>query len=238
VTALFTITTQPEEIEHLSRVRPVVQFDKLYQVHTGDTVPVCCKIDGKIKWVSGVWGIRHGKATLTSIPMDKILIKKPFNIWIRKYRCAIPVNCFFVEQEEKVFLIRILKQRVFMLGGICLPPDATHAQHRFALLEVEAADILARIADTIPINFRCDKASEWIGQETMLNVMELADSSGARWFDFYKVDPSILMAGTNTKELLKPHGISYREWAEREEKLGSLDLKGDRYNRNNTKGRH
>ena len=68
--------------------------------------------------------------------------------------------------------------------------------------------------------------------------MQLADSSGDKWFDFYKVDSKILEPESNSKELLKPIGISYREWMEREEKLNSLDLKGDRFNRNNTKGRH
>jgi putative SOS response-associated peptidase YedK len=238
VTTLFTITTAREEIEHLSRIKPMTPFQKHYQVYPGDAVPVCCHIDGKMKWISAVRGIQHHRMHLTSISMEKILVRKPFNIWFRKYRCAIPVNCFFTHQDEKVHLTRILKQRTFMLGGMCLPPDAENTDYRFILLEVEAADILKRITDTMPINFSCHIATSWCTQETILNVMQLADGSGDRWFDFYKVDAAILASGSNDKELLKPKGISYREWIEREEKLNSLDLKGERFDRNNTKGRH
>ena len=170
--------------------------------------------------------------------MEKILARKPFNIWFRKYRCAIPVNCFCMTQGDDTYLIRILKQRTFMLGGLCLPPDTQNPEYRFALLEVEAADILKRITDIMPINFSCHTSTSWCTQETILNVMQLADSSGDKWFDFYKVDPAILELESNDKELLKPTDISYREWMEREGKLNSLDLKGDRFNRNNTKGRH
>jgi hypothetical protein len=52
------------------------------------------------------------------------------------------------------------------------------------------------------------------------------------------VDPNILSEKANEKAFLMPKGISYLEWIEREEKLNSLDLKGDRYNRGNSKGRH
>ena len=238
MTTLFTITTKPQEIEHISRVRPVESFQKHYQVHPGDTVPVCCQINGEMTWVSALRGIQHGKKYLTSMAMEKIHARKPFNIWFRKYRCAIPVNCYFTQHGPDVHLTRILKQRTFMLGGLCLPPDEESPNFRFALLEVEAADILKRITDVMPINFNCHTSTSWCTQETILNVMQLADSSGDKWFDFYKVDPKIVESRSNSKELLKPIGISYREWMEREEKLNSLELKGDRFNRNNTKGRH
>gem|GEM_PF-1320700 len=238
MTTLFTITTTPDEVGHLSRVRPILPFQKHYQLYPGDEVPVCCLVDGRMKWVSAVWGIQSQQDLLTSISMEKILIKKPFSIWFRKYRCAVPANCFFTKRDEDVFLTRILKQRTFMLGGLCLPPDEQNQEYRFALLEVEAADILKRVTDVMPINFSCHTSTSWCAQKTILDVMQLADSSGDKWFDFYKVDPSILVSGTNDKELLKPIGISYREWIEREEKLNSLDLKGDRFNRNNTKGRY
>jgi putative SOS response-associated peptidase YedK len=216
----------------------MMPFQKHYQVYPGDSVQVCCLIDGKMRWVSAVWGIQHQKIHLTSISMEKILVRKPFNIWFRKFRCAIPVNCYCTECEENVHLTRILKQRTFMLGGLCIPPDAKSPDYRFILLEVEAADILKLITDTMPINFSCHLSTSWCTQETILNVMQLADASGDRWFDFYKVDTAIHEPGSDNKELLKPKGISYREWIEREEKLNSLDLKGERFNRNNTKGRH
>ena len=238
MTTLFTITTSPAEIEHLSRVKSVDLFDKRYQVHPGDTVPVCCQVGGKMTWVSASWGIQHGKKTLTSIPMEKILIRKPFNVWFRKYRSAIPVNCFITERGPDVHLTRIIKQRTFMLGGLCLPPDAQNADYRFVLLEVEAADILKKVSDFMPVSFSCHTSTSWCTQETILDVMQMVDRSGDKWFDFYKVDPKILALGNNDKDLLKPIGLSHREWLEREEKLNSLDLRGDRFNRNNTKGRH
>lgn len=238
MTRLFTITTDRAEIEHLTRVQSIEPYRKRYQVHPGDTVPVCCQIDGKMTWVSAVWGIPHNGTIVSSIPMEKILVRKPYSIWFRKYRCAIPINCYCTEKDGDVYLTRILKQRTYMLGGLCLPPDENNDTHRFAILEVEAADILRRITDVMPVNFNCHNSSSWCTQNTILKVMQMADSSGDKWFDFFKVDAKILEAESNSKDLLRPTGISYREWMEREEKVNSLDLKGDRFNRNNTKGRH
>jgi len=189
-------------------------------------------------WVQAVWGIQMQREELTSISMEKILVKKPYSIWFRKFRCAIPVNCFCIELDREVYLIRILKQRTFMLGGLCIPPDSLSPYYRFAILEVEAADILKRITETCPVNFSCHDATSWCSQQSLLTVMQQADGSGDRWFDFYKVDAEILVPGTNDKDLLKAAGISFREWTEREEKLNSLDLTDDRFNRNNSKGRH
>lgn len=238
MTRLFTITTTPEELEHLSRVKPVPDYEKHYQAGIGNSVLVCCPVEGRMQWISAVWGIKQGQLNPGSISMSKILVRKPFNIWFRKYRCAIPVNCFYFQKDQDVYLTRVLKQRTFMLGGICIPPDSGNPNYRFAILELEAADILKRITDTMPVNFNSHSATSWCTEKTILNVMQMADSSGDRWFDFYKVDPEILIPGRNNKAFLRPVDISYREWIEREEKLNARDFTGDRYNRNNSKGRH
>ena len=90
----------------------------------------------------------------------------------------------------------------------------------------------------MPVALSPHKTELWVSEPTLLKVMQMADRSGDFWFDFYRVHPRILEPKWNERDLLKPLGISFREWQERNEKLNALDLKDDRFNRNNTKGRH
>ena len=237
LTDIYTIVTPAKEIEHLSRIRPVPKYDKLFQARGGTIVPIIARQVNQLCGTRAVWGIEHKGKTLTTIPLKKIMVRKPFNRWFHQYRCAIPANCFFVTANEKAYLVRVLKQRTFMLGGICIPPDEHYPKPRFALLTTESADVLQKITDEMPVSFSCHKSEQWITEETMLKVMQLADRSGDHWFDFYKVHPRILEDKWNEKDLLKPVGISFREWQEREEKLNALDVLDDRFNRNNSKGR-
>lgn len=237
MTDLYTIVTPKSEIEHQSRVRPIPKYEKRFQARSGDLLPVISKTRNTVTGVKAVWGIEDGRRTYYTIPMEKILVRKPFNIWFHKHRCAIPANCFFAHKDEKAFLVRVLKQRLFMLGGICLPAGEHRKKPQFAILTTDAADILTTITDTMPVNFSPHKTIEWIQQETILKVMQLADSSGDRWFDYFKVHPRIIEPKWNEKDLLRPIGISFREWQEREEKLNAIEVSEDRFNRRNSKGR-
>lgn len=238
MTDLYTIVSPKKEIEHLSRIRPFPKYDKLFQARPGHELPIIARTGTQLTGIKAIWGIEHRGKYITSIDVSKILLRKPFNLWFRKYRCAIPANCFYASREEgKVHLIRVLKQRTFMIGGVCLPPSETGSKHQFALLTVESADILQRVTDSMPVIFGCHKTANWIEEETILKVMGICDRSGDHWFDYYKVHPRIIEPKWNEKDLLKPMGISFREWQEREEKLNALDIKDDRFNRNNSKGR-
>ncbi len=235
---IYTLVTPSDIVGHESRIRPVPAFEPQYQVYPGNEMPVFITDGNQVRSVNASWGISYtGKRHLT-ISMEKIMTRKPYNVWLRKYRCAIPANCFCLGTDQKPYLVRILKQRLFMIGGVCIPPAVTGDGWQFALLETEAADVLQTISDSMPVVLSPHKTEMWVTELTLLKVMQMADRSGDFWFDFYRVHHRILEPKWNERDLLKPIGISFREWQERNEKLNALDLKDDRFNRNNSKGRH
>ena len=76
---------------------------------------------------------------------------------------------------------------------------------------------------------------DWLNGEHLVDLMQIADSAGDQWFDYFPVSREILQPGINKRELLKPLGMSKFEQSERELKLKAIDIRQDRFNRKASK---
>ena len=234
---LFTIATKAPALEEMCRVWGLEPFTPVYQVRPGMDVPILIREQGQIAWRTGRWGLIRKGQEVYQTGIERILTQRPFNVLIRTQRCAIPANCFFGKPSvNEVRLVRILKERTFLLGGICYPDTSGHL--RFTLLTCAPADILNDTVERMPVITSCQKVRDWLETEDMKRVMRYADRSGNFWFDFFRVSDEVLITGHNDRELLRPLGVSYQQWQAREETLQALQMREDRINRGNTKGRH
>jgi len=113
----------------------------------------------------------------------------------------------------------------------------TSPESSFAALDVESADILLALTPRMPLIMTDDNVKDWLNQQHVRDILEIADSSGDHWFDYYEVDRNILSGSFNSSEPLRPISLSYRELEAKKELLDNLDFSDERFNRNNSKGR-
>ena len=204
-------------------------------------LPVILRSGESISIELAHWGHTPPKmhSPIQAYPIDKTPVRPPFNRWIRLNRCLVPANCFFMreKQSDRVHLIRLLDKRLFMIGGICLTPDdqdrddATH----FFLLTTDSADILQPLGHFMPVIIPPDEAKQWLEADHLMDLMQMADRSGDYWFDYFPVSSKVLAPGSNSRNLLRPEGLSVREIAARDQKLKAVDLKQERYDRKGSK---
>ena len=184
---IYTITTTPGEIKRLSKAINFNNYNISYQAHPKQELPIIIKNNGQIISKTSRWGINE----ISIISTERILTQKPYNILIRKNRCAIPCNCFFVMKKEKPQLVRLLNNRLFYLGGL-------YRKNEFIVLKTESPDVL-RFSEYIPTIIPKHSLESWLFTEDLQQVMKIIDNSGNQWFDYYQVSHKIMETRTNQK---------------------------------------
>jgi len=225
--SLYTITSKPDTIIQQCKLSESFSYAPIFQARPGMKLPIIIEREKRIELVMATWGIKK-----PLVSMDRILSTRPYNILVRKQRCAVPANCFFSLKNDRPHLIRLLQYRLFLMGGIFNYFDG---EFSFALLQAHPADMLNSMQGKIPVVMAPEKLSSWLNSTDIGRVMHYADRAGSYWFDYYPVSKQVLHAAQNNKELLKPEGISQNEFKEHEKKLTALAFDKERPNRSNLK---
>ena len=232
LTTLLTIITDQNDVAALTGGTAGYALQRYYAARPGDGMTILYKSgDDHILAGTATWTGNINDPKQTFVPFERALKEKKNAIRLHNNRCAIPVNCFFCEHDGRIMLIRLINHRVFWIGGFQLD-DA-----RFVILSVEVADILLPVTPRMPLLMSTAMVKEWLCREHVRDILEIADSSGDHWFDYYEVDRKILLDEVRNADYLKPISLSFREQEAKQELLDNLDFTDERFNRNNTKGR-
>lgn len=224
---LYTITSKPDTIVQSCKLSETFSYSPLFQARPGMKLPILIKKDNKIELVIAQWGVKK-----PLVGVDRILTTRPYNILVRKQRCAVPANCFFSLKNDLPHLIRLLQYRMFLMGGIF---HYTEGEFSFALLEAHPADMLSSFQGKMPVVLAPEKLSSWLSGTEIGRVIHYADKAGSYWFDYFPVSKQIVDIGQNNKELLNPLGISQLQLKDHEKKLTALAFDKERPNRSNLK---
>ncbi|MCH8904630.1 MAG: SOS response-associated peptidase family protein [Bacteroidetes bacterium] len=236
---IYTIASKPYHIADKCRLERNFKYITAYQARPGMILPIIIKESDHSKLIMARWGIESKKEKMaTIIGTDRILSNRPYNIWIRNQRCAVPANCFFGINKKQVFLIRLVNPRLFCMGGMFTKTKETEdgkTEYQFILLKTESADILSSNIKEMPVMFSTANMHTWLQSKHISSIMDFADRSGSHWFDFFKVDPKILDEKINDKNLLKPVGVTLQQLKKHKEKLDSIEFEEERANRRSMK---
>ena len=224
---LYTISTKPGTIAEQCKLGGSFSYSSAYQARPGMQLPVIIERENKTEIVMAKWGTKK-----PLISMDKILLNRPYNILIRKQRCAVPANCFFALKNDQPCLIRLLQYRMFLMGGLF---HYAEGEFHFALLEAQPADVLQCMAGQMPVVMAPEKLSSWLKGTELDRVFHYADKAGSYWFDYFPVSKKILEHHRNDKDLLVPEGISREQMSEHERKLAAVAFEKERPNRSSMK---
>lgn len=204
---IYTITTFPSHLGNATKLEAFPEYHPAYQARPGDLLPVVIETEQHVQGELMYWGLK----STTAIRMEKILTRSPYNVMIRAQRAVIPANCFFGRRDGQAFLIKLIQERTFGMGGIYQPAKKPSGKGHFVPLTVEAPDFLSPYSERIPVLFTLSEYEEWLLTPELKMVMEMADQSAHRWFDLFPVDNAIFQGGHNDKALLRPQGPSLNE---------------------------
>jgi putative SOS response-associated peptidase YedK len=224
----YTIASKPETIAEQFNLLEPTEYETAFQAHPTDTLPILIKEGEHVQQFEGNWNVKASARSarmLASVSMDNILTTRPFNILIRKQRCVIPANCLFGIKDGEPHLIKLLKDRLFGMGGIYTLEHKNGVPiYRFAVLTTAAPPILLPFVDQIPVLFVPDRHDKWLGTDRVAKVMKYADYATTNWFDLFKISKDILEGQPNDKELLQPLGQSLSQLMAQQNKMQTEEL--------------
>ena len=224
---LYTISSKAETITDQCKLNESFSYSPIYQARPGMKLPILIQKENKIELVTARWGIK--KPLLST---DRILSMRPYNVLVRRQRCAVPANCFFSLKNDQPHLIRLLQYRLFLMGGLF---HYVQGEYYFTLLQAHPADMLSHMEGQMPVVMAAEKLSSWFKGTDAGRVMHYADRAGSYWFDYFPVSKQILNSNENNKDLLNPLGISQQQLKDHEKKLRALAFEKERPNRSNLK---
>lgn len=228
---IYSIATTPEMLASRTNTSEPLDYEPIYQARPGMKMPIIILRDGKPEIVMASWGLRSSSA-FNRIHMSRVLKSRPWNLLIRRQRCAVPANCFIVNTQGTPHLIRLPQHRLFMMGGIF---QIKKEEIYFTLLETESADLISSITKEMPVLFHNDRIARWLTADEIGTLMRFADKAGNNWFDYFKVAPEILSEKENNRELLTPLGMTREQQKLREQSIQALTFEKERMNRRNSK---
>jgi putative SOS response-associated peptidase YedK len=222
---VYSIATKPSYFQDLLN-DPDVDYNTCYQARPGMVLPILLNDGKKNRLELATWGLKlRGKRGVhPQVHMRQTLKERPFNQYVRRQRCAVPANCYIVAKNG-VRLVRLLKQRVFCLGGIYqVHEERGRKEIRFAILQTEPADMLCSYCDEMPVAFAVDRWQRWATSKYLGDVMHRADRSTTLWYDHFRVSEKILQTDQNSRELLVPLGATAQQLEDRKHALSSIQI--------------
>lgn len=230
----YAIATTPDDLALRVNVADALDFTPIYQARPGMKMPLIIYRNNRPEIVSAMWGMRSS-AAYNTVHMNRVLKGRPWNILIRKNKCAVPANCIVVEKPDspgEAYVIRLPQHRLFMMAGVY---QQKGDDYFFTLLETESADIISSVAPDMPVFFHCDRVLKWLQATELDSIFRYADKAGNNWFDYFRVDSKILDPKVNERDLLIPLGLSHAQWLDRQKRTAAASFEKERANRRNSK---
>ncbi len=228
---LYCIATTTEDLAARTNVAEPLDYTPIYQARPGMKMPIIIYRNNRPEFVSAMWGMRSSTA-YNSVHMSRVLKSRPWNVLIRRNKCAIPANCIVVQKGSEAYLIRLPQHRLFMMAGVF---QQKGDDYFFTLLETESADIISSLTPDMPVFFHNDRVHKWLKADELDSIFRYADKAGNNWFDYFRVDSKILSPKENSRDLLIPLGLSHEQYLERQKRVAALSFEKERANRRNGK---
>jgi putative SOS response-associated peptidase YedK len=224
---IYSIATKTKSIATKCRIETEEEFAPVYQARPGMKLPAIIMINGTPQLVSAMWGLRS-TISANTIHMSRILKSRTWNLRLRRQRCVIPANCFIAEKNGQAWLIRLPQYRMFLMGAVY---QKKGNEYHFTLLETESPDLITSVTEDMPIVFPAEKMQKWFTVKELDRILHFADKAANEYFDYFRVDATILNGNINDKELLRPTGMTLEQYKLREMQIKAVTFEKERMNR-------
>ena len=161
------------------------------------------KID---RGICGMQGPRN--KCLTWIRSEGIIKKMHLRQLIRKQRCLVPANGFFVEKGKQLFFIYSPKIPVLTFGAIWDWYDTDNSvKIHFSILTSPATSMLKKISARMPLLVNGGNQRRYLKiHSPLMDITRLFRHETSLELNGYPIDPGILQSKNITRSSFRPTG--------------------------------
>ncbi|NJN25627.1 MAG: SOS response-associated peptidase [Cyclobacteriaceae bacterium] len=224
----FSIASGVAAIEQEFQAEFQYEFHKVYNAHFGIELPVIVS-GSENKIINHQWGLIPFWAKSPDLKFHNInspasnIVKNPaYRVPIRRRRCLVLANCFFVwirsDKGQKVpHVVYDASQRLMSFAGIWdtwNSPDGLQSKASFSIVTTHANKRLARFTRQMPVIIPPGRRRKFLRDSLHLNeVMAMLRPIESDSINLYPVSEAVNDFQLNTKEILMPVGQRlYREY--------------------------
>lgn len=224
----YTIASASDTIEKEFQSEFQYAFQKIYNAHIGLEMPVILS-GAESKIVRMRWGLipfwsqePNLKYHNINCSVRTIVKNVVFRVPIRKRRCLVLANCFFVwsrtkGEEKRPYVVYDAQQRLMSLAGIWdswISPDKSRMIQSFAIVTASALKRVAPFSITMPVIVPPGRRRKYLRQSTpLMDVMSILRPVESDSINLYPVSKKVNDFLNNSREVLLPAGQRvYKEY--------------------------
>lgn len=223
----YTLASGVHAIENELQAEFQFTWQKCYQVHFGMEVPVILSGE-ESRLVALRWGLvpfwarePNFKFHNINAPAYNIVKHNAYRVPVRRRRCLVPANCFFVwvrnGQKKQPHVVYDGGQRIMTFAGIWeewVSADRQTMIRSFAIVTTHANRRLRPYYNTMPVIIPPGRRRKYLRIHTPLNeVMRMLRPMESDTLNLYPVSEKINNFDINDRELLLPVGQRcYKEY--------------------------
>ncbi len=223
----YTIASSVEAIEKEFQAEFQYTFEKVYNAHFGMELPVICSGE-ETKIQAFRWGMIPFWSKEPNLKYHNILspareiVKSPvYKVPIRRRRCIVPANCFFIwsrhgNLRKAPFVVYDARHRLMSFAGIWDSwenTEKTSLIHSFSIITAPPPRRLAAYAGEVPVIVPEGRRRKFLrSSSSLMEVMQLLRPLESDTINLYPTSDAVGDFQCNTREVLLPVGERiYRE---------------------------
>jgi len=193
----YSIGSDTVRIEDQLNAEFTMHFEPAYVASPAMNLPVILT-GSTAKIIPGTWGIPGPKGSLKIWFRSEGIIKnKDTRFGIRRNRCLIPANGFFIGHKEKYYFIYFPAEPVITLAGIFRngkkskeAPENCH----FAMLIKSSSSKMAGLTSNVPVIITSGSRRKYLnGERPLMDITHLLQREIKQDFNGIEILPDILI---------------------------------------------
>ncbi len=216
----YTIASSVEAIEKEFQAEFQFTFQKAYNAHFGMELPVICSGE-ETKIRSFRWGMVPFWSKEPNLKFHNItssaraIVKSPvFKVPVRRRRCLVPANCFFIWCKSGAgkmpYLVYDARHRLMSFAGIWdtwQNADKTSLIHSFSIVTSEPCKRLSGFTGQMPVIIPEGRRLKYLRQSiSLMEVMQMLRPTESDTINLYPVSEDVNIFQNNTRAILLPVG--------------------------------
>lgn len=224
----YTIASSSEAIETEYQAEFQYSYSKCFNAHPGLTLPVICNDDEKK--IHGLrWGLvppwskdPEGDYRHINAHTNKVVKHPVFRAPIRKRRCLILSNCFFVwvadENGHRIpHVVYDSRQRILSFAGIWekwINREDKSVHYSFAIITCPPNARLAKFCSKMPVIIPQGRRRKYLRPSCYMNeVMSMLKPWESDTMNLFPVSTEVNNTANSTRQVLNPTGQRiYKEY--------------------------
>ena len=193
----YSIGSDTIKIEKQLNAEFTMHFEPAYVARPAMELPlILTRSTAKI--IPGIWGIPDPKGSPNIwFKSEGIIKNKDTRFGIRRNRCLIPANGFFLGHQEKYYFIYFPAEPVITLAGIyrsAKRSEGAPENCHFAILIKSSSSKLSRLTSQVPVIITSGSRRKYLnGERPLMDITHLLQREIKQDFNGIEILPDILI---------------------------------------------